>query len=106
MAATTTVADVAVDGREKSLVSGHFGRMLLLVSFGTTTPVSGQLAVSPLLPTIIAALAITPARAGVAPSVMRALVALCRFPGGRLADQLSRKTVLVDALGRLARRLD
>ena len=93
------MTDVAVDGREEPLVSGHSGRMLFLVSFGSMTLFSGQLVLSPLLPTIIATLAITPAQAGVALSVMRALVALCRFPGGRLADQLSRKTVLVAAYG-------
>lgn len=89
--------DAAVEAREEPLVSGHSGRMLFVLSFGSMTLFSGQLVLSPLLPTIIASLAITPAQAGVALTVMRALVALCRFPGGRLADQLSRKTVLVAA---------
>lgn len=69
--------------------------MLFVIAAGSMTLFSGQLVLSPLLPTIIASLSITSTQAGVALSVMRGLVALCRYPGGRMADQLSRKTVLV-----------
>ena len=93
------MADAVVEAREERLASGYSGRMLFVLAFGSMTLFSGQLVLSPLLPTIIAALAITPTQAGVALSVMRALVAFCRFPGGRLADQLSRKTVLVASYG-------
>lgn len=59
----------------------------------------GRLVLSPLLPTIIADLAISRAAAGVGLTVLWASTALAQFPGGRLSDGLSRKTMLLAGLG-------
>ncbi|MFB6312099.1 MAG: MFS transporter, partial [Salinirussus sp.] len=53
---------------------------------------------SPLLPAIIADLGITPFRAGIALSIGTASWALLQYPSGRMADQLSRRTVLLGSL--------
>lgn len=79
--------------------TGDPGRILLVIAVASMAVFSGQFVLSPLLPTIIETLSITPSQAGIALSVMWGLVALSRFPGGRLADHLSRKTVLVAAFG-------
>lgn len=72
--------------------------MLLVVSSGTMLVMTGRLVLSPLLPAIIADLQITTAQAGIALSVMWALVAIGQFPGGHLSDHLPGKTVLVGSL--------
>ncbi len=59
---------------------------------------TGRLALAPVLPRVIEDLGITPGLAGVALTTMWAMVALCRYPGGRLVDRLSRKTVLATGL--------
>lgn len=83
-------------GRDAS--NAYRGRMLALVAVCSLLSVGGRSLFSPLLPAIIEDLSLTPSAAGVALSVMTGLSAVCRYPGGRLADQLSRKTVLVPAL--------
>jgi len=90
-------AGEASSGRER-LLAGYNGRLLLLVSAGTTVVMTTRLALAPVLPRVIEDLGITPGLAGIALSVMWAMVALCRYPGGRLADRLSRKTVLAGGL--------
>jgi MFS family permease len=70
----------------------------VLVSVGWLTIQMGRLLLSPLLPSIIADLGITPFRAGLAFSVLWGLYALNQFPSGRLSDRLSRKTLLVTGL--------
>jgi predicted MFS family arabinose efflux permease len=80
------------------LLTGYTGRLLLLVSAGTTVVMTTRLVLAPVLPRVIEDLGISPGLAGVALSVMWAMVALCRYPGGRLADRLSRKTVLAAGL--------
>jgi MFS family permease len=72
--------------------------MLLVTTAGTTLTYLARLVLSPLLPAIIDDLSISPARAGVALTVMWAMIALWQFPGGRVSDRLSRKLVLVVAL--------
>lgn len=52
----------------------------------------------PLLPSIIADLSLTPFQAGIALSILWGLHAICIFPGGRFADGLSSKTVIVVGL--------
>jgi len=84
-------------GRER-LLTGYRGRLLLLLSVGTTVVMATRLALAPVLPRVIEDLGISPGLAGVALSVMWAMVAVCRYPGGRLADWLSRKTVLAAGL--------
>lgn len=80
---------------DEPLVRGHKGRLFLVLSLGWVgIEISRQL-LPPLLPTIIDDLAITPFQAGAALSVMWAMYALTHYPGGRFADRLSHKTVLI-----------
>jgi fucose permease len=51
-----------------------------------------------LLPTLIESLSIGGSEAGLLLSVMWATYALSQYPDGRLADQLTRKTVIVVGL--------
>ncbi|ESP87060.1 MFS transporter [Candidatus Halobonum tyrrellensis] len=90
----------AADGRERPgrLAGGYAGRLLGLVATCSLLVVGGQALFAPLLPAIIEGLAITPSEAGVGVTAMAALSAACRYPGGRAADRLSRKTVVAAAL--------
>ncbi|MFC6614674.1 nitrate/nitrite transporter [Halopenitus salinus] len=72
--------------------------MLLLIVLGTTSAFVGRNIFGPLLPSIIEDLAITSAEAGTALSAMWVAIAVTQYPGGRLADQLSYKTVLIGAM--------
>lgn len=81
-----------------NLTGGYSGRMLGLIATCTVISTVGWLVIPPLLPKIIDDLAITGTQAGFAITVLTALSALGRYPGGRFADQLSRKTVLVFSL--------
>ncbi|MFB6156434.1 MAG: MFS transporter [Haloferacaceae archaeon] len=83
---------------EESLVSGHGGRLLLLVSFGWFTIQGGRLLLPPLLPEVIAELNISAAEAGLALTTLWGIYALLQYPSGRLSDRLSRRTLLVAAL--------
>jgi MFS family permease len=86
------------DGGER-LVGGYSGRMFLLVAFGTLVANLGRQALPPLLPAIIEGLAITPAAAGVALTLMRICFAVLQYPSGRIADTSSRKVAIVGGLG-------
>lgn len=90
-----TGADGDAPGR---LTGGYSGRVLLLVALGSTVSTLGWLVIPPLLPRIIDDLAITPVQAGFALTLLTGLSALLRYPGGRLADGLTRKTVLVGSV--------
>ncbi|MDY6819310.1 MAG: MFS transporter [Halobacteriales archaeon] len=92
-----TTATYDHDGEER-LVTGHSGRLSLLLSLGWLATLLGREALPPLLPDIIAALNITSSQAGVALTLMWGLYALMQYPSGRLADGLSRTTVLVVSL--------
>lgn len=78
---------------------GYSGRMFGLIALGTLVANLGRQALPPLLPTIIEGLAITPAAAGVALTLMRICFAVLQYPSGRLADEVSRKIVIVGGLG-------
>lgn len=91
MASESTVETDRVAG-------GYSGRILFLVASCSVLSSMGWLAIPPLLPTITDDLAISGTQAGIALTLLAALSALGRFPGGRLADQLSRKTLLAFSL--------
>lgn len=82
----------------ESLVYGYSGRLSLLLAGGLFALKIGQQGLPPLLPTIIDDLAITTTQAGTALTVVWATFALVQYPGGRLSDQLTRRTVLTTAL--------
>lgn len=73
-------------------------RLLAATSSGFGTIALGLLIIAPLLPAIIDDLGLSPFRAGIALSVMWGLNALSQYPGGRISDEIGRKTVLVFAL--------
>lgn len=81
------------------LHTSYPNRMLILLSGGLLLVQMGRGLVPNLLPTIIDALSISPFLAGSALSLLSGLHALFQYPGGRLSDRLSRKTVLIPSLG-------
>ncbi|MFB6106545.1 MAG: MFS transporter [Halobacteriaceae archaeon] len=87
------------DGAGERLLRGPDGRVLAVLAVAAMAVVASRLVLSPVLPGVIREFGVTPAGAGLALTVMLALVGLVRFPAGRLADAWSRKTVLVAALG-------
>lgn len=82
-------------------VAGPTGRTFLLLLVGNTLVAGGLRLLPPLLPRIIDDLGVSTGQAGIALTVMWGLYALLQYPGGRLADDVSRKTVLVGGLGLL-----
>jgi MFS family permease len=82
-------------GRSEALFSGYSGRILLVLTSGELLISIGALILPPLLPTITGDLGITPSQAGAVMTVWWLAVALHNYPGGRLADRLSQKTILV-----------
>lgn len=90
--------EVVTDRSGESLVRGYSGRMFGTFLLITLAGSVGRLVLSPLLPTIIADLDITRSAAGVGLTVLWASTAIAQFPGGRLCDGLTRKTVLVVGL--------
>lgn len=80
------------------LFTGYDGRLFLVLSTGWIAVAISRQLLPPLLPEIIDDLHITPFLAGTVLTVLWAAYALNHYPGGRLADRLSRKTVLVGGL--------
>lgn len=85
------------EGQER-LLTGYSGRISILLALGWMSTLLGRQAVSPLLPTILESLDITPSRAGFALTLMMGLYAVLQYPGGRLSDQLSRTIMLIASL--------
>lgn len=71
--------------------------MLILLTFGLATVKLGRYLLPPLLPEVIETLSISSVEAGIALSTITLLYGLFQYPGGRYADRLTRKTVLVAA---------
>ncbi|MFB6148051.1 MAG: MFS transporter [Halobacteriales archaeon] len=86
------------DGRDERLLTGYSGRVFIVIAIGTLVANLGRQALPPLLPAIIDGLAISPAAAGFALTVMRIAFAIFQYPSGRAADRLSRKTAIVFGL--------
>lgn len=80
------------------LFRGYSGRILLLVTLGELIISLGGLILPPLLPAIVGDLGISPSQAGAVMTVWWLSVAVNNFPGGRLADRLSQKTVILAGL--------
>ena len=72
--------------------------MLATLSLGTAALIAGQIAISPLLPTVIDEFSISSTEAGAALTLMWFVAALAMYPGGHLSDHLSRRVVLVAAV--------
>jgi len=82
----------------ESVWTGYDGRVLAAISIGWLAIRLGREAIPPLLPVIIEDMAISPAVAGLGLTAMWFVYATCQYPGGRLSDALSRKTVLTTSL--------
>lgn len=81
------------------MLAGYDGRVLIAISAGWLAIRLGREAIPPLIPIIINDIQISPSAAGVGLTVMWFAYAMCQYPGGRLSDALSRKTVLTASLG-------
>jgi MFS family permease len=77
----------------------EYGRLLSAVSFGTVTINVGVFLISPLVPAIAAEFGLGPMAVGLTLGALWAAFGLAQYPGGHVADCLSRKTVLVTSLG-------
>jgi MFS family permease len=84
------------------LFRGNAGRTFLVMSVGWIGAQIGRQLLPPLLPTIMEGLEVSSFLAGVALTALWATYSLTHYPGGRLADQLSRKTVLMAGATTLA----
>lgn len=73
--------------------------MLALLTVGLATAKLGRYLLPPLLPEIIDTLSISPVRAGFVLTAVSMFYGLAQYVGGRYADQLSKKTILVAAYG-------
>ncbi|WP_435075525.1 MFS transporter [Halorubrum sp. HHNYT27] len=93
------MADVSTNDR--SVWAGADGRVLVALSVGWLAVRLGREAIPPLIPTLIDDLQISPSTAGFGLTVMWLIYALSQYPGGRLSDALSRKTVLTGSLATL-----
>ncbi|WP_435177339.1 MFS transporter [Halorussus sp. AFM4] len=91
-------AEETDDEVRERLLTGYTGRLLLTVSLGWTAIQTGRLVLSPLLPSVMADLAITEFQAGLAFTLLWGLYALGQYPSGRLSDRLTRKSLLVAGL--------
>lgn len=89
------------DEEGERLFTGYEGRLLVACSLGWVGLSVGRFILAPMLPAIINELAITRFKAGLALSALWGFYALTQYPGGRLSDELSRKTLLVAGLGLL-----
>ena len=81
--------------QKEHLFSGYHARLLLILTLGAALAKFSKLVLPPLLPVITTDLSITPAIAGGALSLLTLTSAFLQYPGGKLSDHLSKKTVLV-----------
>lgn len=78
---------------------GYSEQILILIGAGTLVTHLGWFVLPPLLPSIVAELEISRTLGGVALSLLTLFAAVSRYPGGKLADELSEKTVITFSLG-------
>lgn len=95
---TETAEKSSSADKEERLFTGYSGQLALTLSGGWLITLLGRQALPPLLPTLIDGLAISPSQAGFALTLMWGLYAALMYPGGRLSDHLSRKTILVSGV--------
>lgn len=93
---TGSVSDT--DSGKVGLFDGYDGRLMIAISVGWLGIRLGREVIPPLLPVIIETVDITASTAGFGLTVMWFIYSLSQYPGGRLSDGLSRKTILVGGL--------
>jgi predicted MFS family arabinose efflux permease len=96
VATPTETADP--EANDERLLTGYEGHFTLVLAFSWLALLLGRSAVAPLLPSIVESFAITPARAGVALTVMMGAHSVMQYPAGRVSDGLTRSTVIVAGL--------
>lgn len=87
------------DATEERFLGGYTGRLFLILMAGSFSILLGKRLLPPLLPVIIENLAITSFEAGIALTMLAICRAIVQYPGGRAADQLTHKTVLITSVG-------
>lgn len=83
---------------KERFLRGYAGRLSFPLALGWFGAKLARDLLPPLLPAVADDLALSPSEAGVALTVLGICYALLQYPGGRLSDGLSRKTVLVGGL--------
>lgn len=83
---------------EERLFAGHTGRMLGSLALAWATLQTGRFLLSPLLPAIIDALAITKVTAGLALGAFQLVYAATQYPSGRWSDALTRASLVLPGL--------
>lgn len=83
---------------QERLFTDERGRIFVTITLGVAVAKTGRYVIPALLPSIIDSLRITNFKAGIALSVITFVFALAQYPGGRLSDQLSRKSIIVSSL--------
>jgi predicted MFS family arabinose efflux permease len=96
VATPTETADP--EATEERVLTGYEGRFTLVLAFSWLALLLGRSAVAPLLPNVVDSFGITPARAGVALTVMMGAHSVMQYPAGRVSDGLTRSTVVVAGL--------
>jgi MFS family permease len=86
------------ESSEESFVRGYTGRITIMLALGSLGVSVGRQMLPLVLPSIIEELSITGSLAGIALTVMWVTFAASQYPAGRLADQLSRTTILAAGL--------
>ncbi|MDG5777120.1 MFS transporter [Haloarculaceae archaeon H-GB2-1] len=86
---------------QESLVTEYSGRLANLIAATSFLTFLGRGAIPPLLPRLVTDLSISLSQAGLGLTVLWLSYAVFHYPGGRLSDQLTRKTPLVASLGLL-----
>lgn len=86
-------------GESERLFAGYAGRLFVTLTVAFFVIKMGRRLLPPLLPVVVEDLAITTFGAGIALSVFTVVRAGAQYPGGRYADRLSRKTVLLASIG-------
>lgn len=84
--------------REERLFTSYSGRIANVMALGGFLTFLGRSVIPPLLPSIVEDLSLTTSQAGLVMTVLFLAYALLQYPGGRLSDRLSRKTLIVASL--------
>lgn len=93
------MGETAQASTEERLFTAHSGRLASLLATGGFLTFLGRGVVPPLLPSIVDGLRLTTSQAGLVMTVLWLCYALSHYPGGRLSDTLTRKTLVVASLG-------
>ncbi|MFB6184569.1 MAG: MFS transporter [Haloarculaceae archaeon] len=93
------MAETATVREEERLLTSDSGRVANLLAVGSFLVFLGRSVIPPLLPSVVDDLSLTTSQAGLVMTVLWLSYALLHYPGGRLSDTLTRKTLIVSSLG-------